>query len=212
MVLRLLESGTVDELIQEVRRLEREGKIVASPKGYRPRPNRNSHPNHEPTQHLESRTDKKDRRADGYSEAEVEEALIHQLDLICSESDMVWYGKPLNQVIQEAQQDRKNLLLAVHFLSESTRNLVTLAQERNIIMASAAIMVTRRLGVAKHLPELLTDQELQEGPGYIDSVGRIIQGASHKVEEDKRPKTGKWSQRFKKSQKKSKKFGCCARR
>lgn len=127
----------------------------------------------------------------GYSEAEVEEALIHQLDLICSESDMVWHGKPLNQVIQEAQQDRKNLLLAVHFLSESTRNLVTLAQERNNIMASAAIMVTRRLGVAKHLPELLTDQELREGPGYIDSVGRIIKGASHKVEEDKPTENGK---------------------
>jgi len=39
MVLRLLESGTVDELIQEVRKLEREGNIVASPKGYKPRPN-----------------------------------------------------------------------------------------------------------------------------------------------------------------------------
>jgi len=113
----------------------------------------------------------------GYSEAEVEEALVHQLDLICSESDMVWYGKPLDQVIQEARQDRKNLLLAVHFLSESTRNLVTLAQERNNIMASAAIMVTRRLGVAKYLPELITDQELREGSGYIDSVGRIIKCA-----------------------------------
>lgn len=119
----------------------------------------------------------------GYSEAEIEEALVHQMDLICAEADMAWHGKPLNQVIEEARQDRKNLLMAVHVLSESTRNLVTLAQERNNIMFSAAITVTRRLGVAKHLPELVTDQELREGPGYIDSVGRIIKGAGKSLGE-----------------------------
>lgn len=38
MVIRLLESGTVDELIREVRQMEREGTIIASPKGFRPNP------------------------------------------------------------------------------------------------------------------------------------------------------------------------------
>ena len=71
---------------------------------------------------------------------------------------MAWNGKPLSQVIKEARQDRKNLLGAVHFLSQSTRDLVTMAQERTNVMASATIMVTRRLEVAKALPELAADQ------------------------------------------------------
>ena len=126
----------------------------------------------------------------GYSEAEVEEALVHQIDLICAESDLAWKGKPLSEVVEQARQDRKNVLVAIHFLSQSTRELVTMAQERTNVMASAAIMVTRRLGVAKALPELATDQELQEGSGYIDSAGRLIREPAQLGEVEFEPTKG----------------------
>ena len=126
----------------------------------------------------------------GYSEAEVEEALVHQIDLICAESDLAWNGKPLSEVVEQARQDRKNVLVAIHFLSQSTRELVTMAQERTNVMASAAIMVTRRLGVAKALPELATDQELQEDSGYIDSAGRLIREPAQPGEVEFEPAKG----------------------
>ena len=44
LILRLLERGDVDELISEVRRLEREGAIIPSPKGFWPAPKHKRNP------------------------------------------------------------------------------------------------------------------------------------------------------------------------
>jgi hypothetical protein len=135
------------------------------------------------TQRLEHRLKKLAERT-GYSETEVMDTLLNQFDLIANESDLAWSGQTLEEVVEQARQDRKNAMLAIHILSQSTRDLVTMAQERTNIMASAALMVTKRLGISKPLPEIPSDRELQEGAGYIDSVGRLITGDAQQPGED----------------------------
>ncbi len=48
----------------------------------------------------------------GFSEDEVEETLIEQLNLLMSDSDLVWNDRRPDEIVKESRADRKNVMMA----------------------------------------------------------------------------------------------------
>jgi hypothetical protein len=125
----------------------------------------------------------------GYSPAEVKECLVETLDRLLSEGDMAWAGRSASEVVRDTKDDRKQIMVAIHTCSLNVKELAAIARERLNLVQSATLIVSRRMGIAKNLPEVASEEELARAGGYLQSSGTAVISKTEDTVPDRTPET-----------------------